>query len=235
MFAAATQIQTAATTPVAARAAAVELWIADAASAEWLTSHIHVLSEAERAEFAAIAQPAARWIAMSARITLRVALSDAVDGAIAPCEWEFVKGANGKKQVAAHQPQIHFSVSHNDEAAVVAISRYHALGIDIEANGTEANEDVIEMFFSAAEAASLDKNAQRRSAQFTRFWTLKEAYTKMTGEGLSADFATIEFDATENTMIGNSTASFETFTIANNQIALAIDAAEAQVTVRELA
>ena len=236
MFTALTQIFAKTQNTIIAGSEAVELWVADATKAEWLTSHIHVLTEAERVEFAAITDPSSRWIAMSARITLRVALSEAVDGAIAPCEWEFVKGPCGKKEVAPHQPQIHFSVSHNEDAAVIAISRKHALGVDIEATTTQANEDVIEMFFSPAEQASMDNDADRRSTQFVRFWTLKEAYTKMTGEGFTADFATIEFDAIENTMTGNDEVSFETFNISNNQIALAIDAGFAgKVAIREFA
>ena len=236
MFTALTQIFTKTQNAVVARSEAVELWVADATNTEWLTARIHVLTEAERTEFAKISDASSRWIAMSARITLRVALSEAVDGAIAPCDWEFVKGACGKKEVAPHQPKIHFSVSHNEEAAVIAISRHHALGVDIEATTTQANEDVIEMFFSAAEQASLDSNIDRRSAQFVRFWTLKEAYTKMTGEGFTADFATVEFDAVENTMSGNDDVRFETFNISNGQIALAIDSGFAgEVAIREIA
>jgi len=236
MFAATNQIQTQAAAFLAAQASGIDLWVADAASAEWLMAHVNVLSAADRAEFATIQQPAARWQSMSARILLRVALSYAVDGEIAAIEWTFVKGANGKKAVAHGQPQVHFSVSHNETMAVVAVSRSAALGVDVETAGADVNEDVVADFLSASEQASLDNNdATIRASQFTRFWTLKEAFTKMTGEGLSADFASIEFDAEEDALTAGEEASFECFDIAGCQIALAIDAAAAEVTVRELA
>ena len=239
MFASATQTQTQANRPafVAAQASGIDLWVADATSAEWLMARVNVLSPADRKEFASIQQPAARWQSMSARILLRVALCEAVDGEVAASEWTFVKGANGKKAVAAGQPQVHFSVSHNEKMAVVAVSRTAALGVDVETAGTDVNEDVVADFLSASEQASLDSNnASRRCRQFTRFWTLKEAFTKMTGEGLSADFAKVEFKAHNDELIASVEASFETFSIAGCQIALAIDTAAAgEVTLRDLA
>ena len=226
--------------------AGVELWVADATSAEWLMARINVLSPADREEFATIQQPANRWRSMSARILLRVALSDAVDGTVAANEWTFEKGANGKKRVAEGLPAVHFSVSHNDEMAVVAVSRSHALGVDVEANGADVDEDVVAQFLSASEQASLDQTSLDqasldqasldRSNQFVRFWTLKEAFTKLTGEGLSADFAAVEFKADENALANDNDTRFEMFDIAKCQIALAIEHGNnAEVTLRELA
>ena len=235
MFAATNQIQTQAAAFLAAQPSGISLWVADAASAEWLMARVGVLSPADRAEFATIRQPAARWQSMSARILLRVALCDAVDGQIAASEWIFVKGSNGKKAVAPGQPKVHFSVSHNEKMAVVAVSRNAALGVDVEAVVASVDEAVIADFLSASEQASLDNNdASVRASQFTRFWTLKEAFTKMTGEGLSADFSSVEFDAENDALAAGGQASFECFDIADCRIALAVDAAAAEVTVREL-
>ena len=237
MFAATAPRQADAHQTVCSHNNAVELWVADTTKFEWLSARIHVLTEAERAEFAKIAQPAARWLAMSARILLRVALSDAIDGAIAPCDWRFTTGSCGKKRVADGQPQIHFSVSHNETMAVVAICRNGAVGVDVETLGKQIDEDVIAMFLSSAEQASLDPhNAANRSNQFVRYWTLKEAYSKLTGEGFTADFAAMAFDPQQNKLAGQAgdQAQFELLDIAKCQIAIAMHTgAAAQISVRD--
>ncbi len=214
----------------------VQLWVADASNSQWLSARIHVLSETERCEFSAIKQPAARWLAMSARILLRIALTDSTDGAIAPYEWTFTTAANGKKRVTDGQPQIHFSVSHNDQMAVIVVSAATQLGVDVEAADLACNEDVVADFFSPAEQANLDtQNQARRNEQFARLWTLKEAYSKLTGEGLAADFAANEFDAVSDKLTGDTAAQFASRTISNCRIAIATEAGfNGQITQRNL-
>ncbi len=217
-------------------AGGVQLWVADASNFQWLSARIHVLSEAERTQFAAINQPAARWIAMSARIVLRIALSDISNNAIAPCEWTFTTAANGKKRIKDGQPQIHFSVSHNDQMAVVAVSAQTNLGVDVEAFDLPCNEDVVAEFFSPAERANLDtQNQTQRNQQFARLWTLKEAYSKLTGEGFAANFASLEFDALADIMTSSDRAQFATRKTANCQIAIATEAGfNGDITQRDL-
>ena len=84
----------------------------------------------------------------------------------------------------------HFNLSHTDTLVCLALSD-QPVGIDAQTL-TTTSDGVVRRVLSDAEqqllAQSDDKNAL-----FTRFWTLKEAFVKQTGEGLSHSFSALEF------------------------------------------
>jgi len=198
-------------------AAGVELWTASPATDAWLDSHAEVLTPAEHEEFAAIRAPGARRRAMSARIMLRLALSQACGNCLPPSAWRFRAGPEGKPEIAEGLPRLHFSVAHGDELAVVAVSRHRPLGVDVEELDRDVSEAVIDAFLSPAEQQALTSAKGRRANEALRLWTLKEAYTKLVGNGLSAEFSQIEFDLTEPKLraapYGHADAQFVTFVI----------------------
>jgi phosphopantetheinyl transferase len=171
-----------------------ELWIATEAADPWLEARADVLASSERLELVRIRSETQRWRALSARILLREALTQACDCRVPASAWRFVAPPNGKPEIAEELPQLHFSVSHVDALAVVAVSRDRPLGVDAEMLDQPVSEDVIAGFLSANERRLIsDSDRTLRVKQFLRLWTLKEAYTKLIGEGLGTDFATIEF------------------------------------------
>ncbi len=211
----------------------IELWIATAAEDAWFAARAGVLTPGEHAELARIRSEAKRWRAMSARILLREALSSMCGGSVEPAAWRFRALPDGKPEVAGGLPQLQFSVSHTDEMAVVAVSREARLGVDVEALDRAVGEDVIEAFLAPDElrAIAASECAQRHN-QFLRLWTLKEAYTKLIGAGLNADFAAIAFDLDETklcaTAFGDADAQFASFVVpagaARCQVSLAVAA-----------
>ena len=107
----------------------------------------------------------------------------------------FEESALGKPYVAADLPQIQFSVSHNDIASVVAISRTAVVGVDIERLDQEINEFLIAIFCSGYERIQLRRMSKEEcTLAFLKLWTLKEAYTKMVGFGFLEDFSALEFE-----------------------------------------
>jgi 4'-phosphopantetheinyl transferase len=95
----------------------------------------------------------------------------------------------GKPSLAAGfaQSQLQFNVSHSGDLVLIGLTFGRAVGIDIERTRTDiAVEGIAERFFSPRERAALA--ALEPSQQIDGFfacWTLKEAYIKAHGEGLS--------------------------------------------------
>jgi 4'-phosphopantetheinyl transferase len=96
----------------------------------------------------------------------------------------FKYGARGKPFLDA---PIRFNVTHSKELALVAIASERNVGVDLEAiRAMEDIEQIVRRFFSAGESAELAglRDVEQREA-FFRCWTLKEAWIKATGDGLS--------------------------------------------------
>lgn len=97
-------------------------------------------------------------------------------------------GVNGKPQVEG----LWFNLSHSGCWAVCAVGS-KPVGCDVE-QIARAPERVAERFFHRNEAAYLRRCRDgERDAVFYRFWTMKESYMKMTGEGMRLSFDSIEF------------------------------------------
>ena len=80
----------------------------------------------------------------------------------------------------------HFSLSHSQDLAALAVSPDRPLGLDIE-RVRQIDEDIAGRFFAADEAARLRAVPEHdRTAAFFACWTRKEAYLKATGDGLLA-------------------------------------------------
>lgn len=123
--------------------------------------------------------------------------------AIAPQHWSFCADAYGKPRIANDDSiakGISFNVSHTQGLIVLGVTQEHALGIDTEhACGRPAPLDVVDRFFSPEEAAALHAlPAAQRQERFFRIWTLKEAYIKARGMGLSIPLDQFGFHFRQN-------------------------------------
>lgn len=80
-----------------------------------------------------------------------------------------------------------FSLSHSGEYVICAVSR-RELGADIQKIQSADVLKLAKRFFSESECRTLEGCESHRERQrlFFGFWTRKEAYGKLTGEGLAA-------------------------------------------------
>jgi 4'-phosphopantetheinyl transferase len=91
--------------------------------------------------------------------------------------------ANGYgKPYLQHHPDFHFNISHTRSAVAVASSDGE-IGVDIE-RISAANIKISEQFFAPAERDFVLQSADKDRA-FYQIWTIKEAYIKQLGKGLS--------------------------------------------------
>lgn len=130
---------------------------------------------------------------LAGRALLRQVLSDCTEGMVAPAQWRFQYDALGKPRVAPGLPQIHFSLAHAGRLVVVATDPAQPVGVDVERLCDFAPDHIPTDCLSTEECIDLTQCAKTtRAAAFLRLWTLKEAYAKQTGMGVSADFGEIE-------------------------------------------
>jgi 4'-phosphopantetheinyl transferase len=110
--------------------------------------------------------------------------------------WRFRVDAFGKPEIFPlfGEPPLRFNLSHTRGMVACAISRGHAIGIDVEAVDRYISFlDIAREYFSDEECKHLNGVVSAAQPEtFYRIWTLKEAMVKAIGQGLSLplkDFA----------------------------------------------
>ncbi len=115
-----------------------------------------------------------------------------------PNKIEIVKGENGKPYVSNFE-NIHFSLSHSGEMIMLALDENN-IGADTELIKKD-NTDIAESFFTNTEYEYIS-NSENPTKNFYKIWTMKEAYLKMTGEGLTKGLDNFDvFDPKINKML----------------------------------
>lgn len=104
-----------------------------------------------------------------------------------PDAWRFGRNRHGRPAIAGDGGGgLDFNLSHTAGRAVLAVSRLRSVGVDVEWRGRSlAAADLAARFFAAEEAAALPTEPAARDRRFFELWTLKEAYVKALGKGLS--------------------------------------------------
>ncbi len=180
----------------------IDLWLTDPASLDDRTGNGHprdwlaLLDPEERTRNARFMVEPPRRLHLAARVLVRETLSHyrAVD----PRDWRFGRNAYGRPHVEApeHGRTLHFNLSHTDGLVALAVSEAPDIGVDVEMVARRLDCDrLAPRVFAPAELEAYARLAagERRSAFFV-LWTLKEAYIKARGMGLSLPLDGFAFD-----------------------------------------
>ncbi len=132
------------------------------------------------------------------------------DNSIKPEEWKFKKNRYGKPYI--HNTEVkmplQFNLSHSEGMILLAITNGQEVGIDVEwLLRRGPTQEIAQNYFSPIEVAqltALPKEHQRN--RFFELWTLKEAYIKACGMGLSIPLNQFTFNFSE---LGTATISFD--------------------------
>lgn len=102
-----------------------------------------------------------------------------------PHKIEFILATHGKPLLKHHQLQ--FNVSHTHGKILYIFTKNRAVGVDVEYKERKINYlKIARRFFSEKEFQYLQSLSKSDVAEaFFTLWTLKEAYAKATGEGIS--------------------------------------------------
>jgi 4'-phosphopantetheinyl transferase len=155
-----------------------------------------IMTADERAKQQRFLRPADRHLQLVARALVRVLLSSYAG--VAPADWRFGAGRYGKPFLVSPAAglQVAFNLSHTTGLVAAAFTTGAEVGVDVERLARRtATMDVARRFFAQTEVAALERvPVGEREETFFAFWTLKEAYLKARGLGLSAPLGAFAFD-----------------------------------------
>lgn len=118
---------------------------------------------------------------------------------VAPSALEFEVGEHGKPELRRAPSSLRFNLSHTRGLVACAVTRGDDLGVDVEQIERKLEiESLARSVFSEAEQAAvraLAGLAQRE--RFFRHWTLKEAYLKALGVGISLPLRSLHVELAE--------------------------------------
>jgi 4'-phosphopantetheinyl transferase len=153
-----------------------------------------LLSPGERARVSRFVFEADRRLALLTRVMARQVVGAAAG--LPPSELIFQSTAHGRPLLAnGGFDWLTFNLSHSKGLVICALACRADLGVDVEAIRGPAPLDVADRFFAPREAHALrqlDDADQRR--RFFELWTLKEAYIKARGLGLSIPLDSFSYD-----------------------------------------
>jgi 4'-phosphopantetheinyl transferase len=117
---------------------------------------------------------------------------------VPPMDWRFVRDAYGRPHVAApHPPGLPaFNLSHTRGLVVCAVTGAPEVGVDVEhVRERSTSLSIADRYFAPAEAAALRAlPPELQRERFFHYWTLKEAYIKARGKGLSIPLGDFAFE-----------------------------------------
>ena len=102
---------------------------------------------------------------------------------------------HGKPELSNSSLPLRFNLSHNNNLIICAVCLNHDIGCDVESLSRKISvNNIARRYFSTSEYQSLKMlpPAAQRS-RFFEYWTLKEAFVKATGRGLSQGLDTFSF------------------------------------------
>jgi 4'-phosphopantetheinyl transferase len=128
------------------------------------------------------------------RLMARVLVARAIGAE--PMAWTWREGPHGRPEMVG-ETHVHFNLAHSAGLVVCVIAPDRDVGIDVEDLARRpVDPAVVRRYCAPDEIADIDaRPAAERHARFLRFWTLKEAYLKARGLGISLPLADIDFSA----------------------------------------
>lgn len=154
-----------------------------------LTTYLDSLSACELARMNRFHFLANRREFIAAHGLVRAALSWCAPGT-RPAEWVFQSTRHGRPELTGAGAGLRFNLSHTEGTVACVVTVDIDCGVDIETIDRTTDLALLaKTFLSPHEARHVNEaqGAERRMS-FFRFWTLKEAYAKARGLGLSLPF-----------------------------------------------
>jgi len=175
----------------------------DASAAERVCRFDEVLSEDEKKEACRFRRATARHQFVAARVLLRLALSSHF--AVPASAWRFERDCNRRPSIAAPAllAPVRFSVSHTEGLVACLITLSAEAAVDVEKLEHDEDLDLVakEVLTPFEHKTLTALSGTDRTTRFYDHWTLKEAYAKARGLGLSLPLNSIGFDLMQDNTI----------------------------------
>lgn len=157
-----------------------------------------LLSDAELAQQQRFGADSPRRLHLVTRGLQRTILSRFVP-AVAPRDWRFERSEGGRPFIAReHAVDLDFNIAHTNGMVAMVVGWGLRLGIDVEAFARRRNLEIARRYFSTREIAGLEAlPPDDQPRRFLELWTLKEAYLKAIGTGISGGLGSMTFNFPE--------------------------------------
>ena len=135
----------------------------------------------------------------AARVLVRRVLSRYAP--VEPEVWEFAYSSLGKPSIAPRfgLSDLRFNSAHTRDLVACAVAHQDDVGVDVECLDHDPGPLVARHSLSDEERAQYEQlRSIEQNRYFFRLWTLKEAYAKVRGLGLSLPFPHISFTVTSD-------------------------------------
>lgn len=154
------------------------------------------LSDIETARYERFYFDSDRKLFLIAWALVRSMLSTYAD--VDPADWRFTLNRYGKPEIAGPDTasRLRFNLSHTRGLVACIVVPELDVGIDVEDRRRETQgPEIARRFFSAAEVAEFERlPVDKQQTAFYEYWTLKEAYIKAVGVGISLGLGRFSFD-----------------------------------------
>jgi 4'-phosphopantetheinyl transferase len=173
--------------------------LSEPVAADLLAQWLGLLSAEERTRAGRFVAETDRSAYVASHALLRLSLSRLAD--VPPEGWTFETGPHGKPEVAGDEASLglRISLSHTRGFAVCAVSSVGLVGVDVEHAGRKAPLRISETCFAPAEREALAALPEAdRGGRFFEHWTLKEAFLKAVGLGLTYPLERLSFSVGES-------------------------------------
>ena len=166
--------------------------LASAANADRIAQSIAWMSRAERDRVDRFRHEDDRVMFAVGRFMARTLVGRALG--VDPGAWAWREGPHGRPEIDDPSCDVHFNLSHSAGIVLCAIARGRAVGTDVEdLSRPRPNWALVERYCSPDEADDIERRGDRWPERFLTYWTLKEAYLKARGLGISVPLADISF------------------------------------------
>lgn len=111
-----------------------------------------------------------------------------------PSTWRWREGPHGRPEIDEPGTGLRFNIAHSAGLVACAIADGRDVGVDVEdRERPETDRQIVSRYCSPAEAADIDEQGDAWHDRFLIYWTLKEAYLKACGLGISVHLSDISF------------------------------------------
>jgi len=174
----------------------VQVFVADAraigADRDRVADALRWMPASERARFDQFRHDEDRMMFAVGRLMARTLVGRALS--VDPAAWAWREGPHGRPEIDQAGTDLRFNLSHSAGLVICALARGREVGVDVEDLARRAPDPaIVPRYCSPVEADDVRAHGDRWRDRFLTYWTLKEAYVKARGVGISVPLSEISF------------------------------------------
>jgi 4'-phosphopantetheinyl transferase len=162
-----------------------------------LAGALNALEPLERARYARFRRDSDRHMFLLGRVMARAIVGDALG--VAAHAWRWREGLRGRPEIDLPDCPLSFNLAHSAGVVVCGLSWTGRVGVDVEdRQRAPVERDLVARCCAEDEAADVAAHGDAWRDRFLQYWTLKEAYLKAVGLGISVHLPDVRFSPAAN-------------------------------------